>query len=269
MRIEQGPMLQSLRGVETFVDHHADKLAGVVQTGAKDRLTRAIAALDDHVAMQAGGVTEARSLTQKQQALRVRLLRDHMASIARIARADLPNTPELSVLRMPKGRPTVARLAQSVDGMVPLLQQHAAVFTAAGMPADFIPQLTAAADELLESVDERSQSRNRARGATAGLKAKLSEGRKVVWILDSFVTTALKDDAALLAEWRATVRLPQRGGRPTGSTPSGSTPSTGSGTSTTTSTTAVSTTASTAAPTPAPTAPSTASASPTSSPAAA
>lgn len=218
MRIEQTTMLQSLRAAEAFVDDHADKLGGVVQTGAKQRLAAAIAALDDHVAMQAGGVIEAKGLTRKQRALRVALLRDHMTSIARIARADLPHTPELAALRMPKGHPSVERLAQAATGMAQAVEPHAAVFTAAGMQPDFIAQLTQAADELLASIGERTQSKSRSRGATAGLKATLSEGRKVVWVLDSFVRTALKDDAALLAEWESTIHVPQRGGRSEGST---------------------------------------------------
>ncbi|HZW51483.1 MAG TPA: hypothetical protein VFF05_06465 [Rudaea sp.] len=198
-------------------------------------------ALEDHAATQTEGTIEAKGLTQKKEALRTKLLRDHMAKIARIARADLPNTPELSHLRMPRGKPTVERLKAAADGMARAAEPHAAVFIAAGMAADFIAQLSAAADALTTAVDDRTQIRTRSRGATVGLKAKLSEGRKVVSILDSFVQTALKDNAALLAQWNSVKRVPRLGGRSQGSA-SGT-----SGTSATTGSAATTSTASTTA----------------------
>jgi hypothetical protein len=56
MQTAQGTMLESLRSVETFLDAHADKLAGVVKTGARQKLTDAIAALDAHASDQSGGL---------------------------------------------------------------------------------------------------------------------------------------------------------------------------------------------------------------------
>jgi hypothetical protein len=42
----------------------------------------------------------------------------------------------------------------------------------------------------------------------------LSEARRVVAILDSFVQTALADDAPLLQNWRLVARVPRTRGRP-------------------------------------------------------
>lgn len=214
MQTVQGSMLQSLRAVQGFLDEHAEQLAGVVQTGARKRLADAIAALDDHASTQTGSVLQARGLTQKQYALRATLLRDHMASIARIAQADLPATPEFHPLRMPRGRPTPERLAAAAAGMAQAAAPFADVFVRAGMPQDFVTQLTTAADDLVAAGAARTQTRGRGRGATLGLKQKLSEGRKVVAILDTFVRSALKDDPALLSNWN----LVKRVRRQTGST---------------------------------------------------
>lgn len=50
-------MLESLRAVQTFLDAHADKLDGVVKTGARQRLSDAIAALQGHAKTPRGKPT--------------------------------------------------------------------------------------------------------------------------------------------------------------------------------------------------------------------
>jgi hypothetical protein len=47
-------MLESLRSVEHFLDENADKLASVVNTGARQRLTAAITDLSAHASEQTG-----------------------------------------------------------------------------------------------------------------------------------------------------------------------------------------------------------------------
>lgn len=213
MQTEQGNMLQSLRTVQGFLYDNAAKLAGVVSTGASKKLDEAITELAGHASDQTGGALAAKGSTRKQKALRVALLRDHMAPIARIARAELPQTPGIEPLRMPRGRPTVEKLAAAATGMAQTAEPFAEVFISAGLSADFIAQLRGAADALLLSLSERSQNRGRSKGATTGLKAKLSAGRKIVHVLDAFVKSAAKDDAALLTNWNMVKRVPKVMGR--------------------------------------------------------
>lgn len=213
MRTKQGTVFQSLRAVQGFLTEHADKLAGVVQTGAKKRLEDAIAALDTHASTQTGSFIDSQSLTQRQKSLRTVLRRDHMAPVARIARADLPNTPEFRPLRMPRGRITPEKFAAAASGMAQVAARYTDTFTAAGMPADFVDRLDDAADNMLNSLADRTRTRGRRRGATEGLREKLSEGRKVVAILDAFVSTALAGDPSLLADWKIIVRVPKTTGR--------------------------------------------------------
>jgi hypothetical protein len=223
-------MLESLRSVESFLDDNADKLATVVNTGTRQRLTAAIADLSTHVSDQTGSNLAAQGATQKKVALRQALLRDHMAPIARIATADIPNLPELSPLRMPRGKPTAEKLAGYAYGMGVAAAPYTDTFTKAGLPADFITQLNVAADAVVAIVANRTSSRGKRRGATDGLKAKLSEGRKVVHILDALVKSALKDDPALLGNWnlvkRVTKVAPNRTPAPTTPAPQPTPPST-------------------------------------------
>jgi hypothetical protein len=211
-------MLESLRSVEHFLDENADKLANVVNTGARQRLTAAITDLSAHASEQTGSNLAAQGATQKKEALRLALLRDHMAPIARIAAADIPNLPELSPLRMPRGKPTAEKLASYAYGMGAAAAPYTDTFTKAGLAADFVAQLSAAADAVVGVVANRTTSRGKRRGATDGLKARLTEGRKVVHILDALVKSALKDDPALLGNWNLVKRVTKSSpGRPGGS----------------------------------------------------
>jgi hypothetical protein len=126
------------RSVETFLGAHADKARRRVKTGARQKLTEAITALDLHASDQTGGALASQGATQKKLSLRQALLRDHMAKIARIAAADLPNVPELEPLRMPRGKPTVEKLAAAASDMAKTAAPYADVFISAGLSQDFI-----------------------------------------------------------------------------------------------------------------------------------
>lgn len=207
MRTKQGSTLQSLRAAQTFLDTHAERLGGIVRTGARKDLDDAIIELTSHASAQTGSFLQSKGSTQQAIALRKALLRDHMAPIARIAAANLPSTPAVKPLRMPRGRPTAEQLAAAAEGMGDAAAPFAATFTRAGLPEDFVARLKAAAAAMLDALGDRTQSRGQIKGATTGLKGKLSDGRKIVRVLDSFVQIALQDDPALLAEWNVVKRV--------------------------------------------------------------
>ncbi|MDB4892336.1 MAG: hypothetical protein JWL61_4191 [Gemmatimonadetes bacterium] len=213
MQTNQGNMLQSLRTVQAFLEENAAELTDVVNTGARQRLDDAIAELSVHVSDQTGSALASQGATLKQYTLRRALLRDHMAPISRIARSDLPQTPEIEPFKMPRGRPTTEKLCAAAFGMAKAATPFAGVFIAAGLPTDFVARLEAAASALVDSVSDRAQSRGKRSGATKGLKSQLAGGRKIVHILDAFVKSALKDDPALLANWYAVKRVRKFTGR--------------------------------------------------------
>jgi hypothetical protein len=219
MQTKQGNMLQSLRNVQTFLDDNTAVLDTVVQTGARRRLNDAIAQLATHASDQDASHIASQGSTRQQGALRTVLLQDHMSPIARVARADLPNTPAIEPLRMPKGRPSIERLATAAYGMAKAAVPFAPVFVAAGLRADFVAQLNAAADAMIAAVGDQAQNRGKRSGATKGLADRLTEGRKVVHILDAFVKTALRSDVPLLANWEKVKRVQRVGARTTTATP--------------------------------------------------
>jgi hypothetical protein len=161
MQTTQGNVLQSLRTVQAFLEENAAKLTYVVNTGARQRLDDAIDELSVHMSDQTGSALASHGATLKQHTLRRARLRDHMAPISRIARADLPQTPEIEPLKMPRGRPTAEKPSAAAFGMAKAATPFAGVFIAAGLPADFFGRPDAAADALVDSLSDRAQSRGR------------------------------------------------------------------------------------------------------------
>ena len=209
MRTDQGTTLQSLRAVKGFLDQHDADLPGLRQTGTFTRLEEVIATLGAHVCNQTASHLDAEGLTQRRRELETVLRRDHMTIIVRIAKTDLPNTPEFRALRMPRGKPTPEKLAAAASGMAQVAARFSDTFIAAGLPVDFVDRLNAAADAMLDTLASRTLSQGKRRGATSGLKEKLSEGRKVVGILDAFVQTALHAKPSLLEDWNLVMRVPK------------------------------------------------------------
>lgn len=215
MQTRQGTVLQSLQDVQQFLDRYADKLGDIPASGARASLDQLVTELSSHAADQTGGTLQAQGATQQYRALRTVLLRDHMAPIARIARAELPNSPAVQPLRnMPRGRPTAQRLATLADGMAQAAVPYTDVFVRAGRPADFGKRLADAADAMLGALGDRNESRARRRGATMGIRTQLSRGRKIVGVIDAFVQSALASDPVLLAHWNLVKRVRKTTGGP-------------------------------------------------------
>jgi hypothetical protein len=206
MKLNQASVLQSLRAAQSFLDTNGARL-GELGKGVRKRLDDAVEKLTSHAATQSGSFLQAKGSTKEQRALREALRRDHMAPIARIARLELAGVPNIEALRMPRGRVIGERLAAAARGMGNMAAQFAPTFVAAGLPADFVEQLEAATVAMLGTLTQRTDSRRFRVGATAGLRTKLSEGRKIVDALDAFVQRALKDDLVLLAEWNSIRRV--------------------------------------------------------------
>jgi hypothetical protein len=210
MQTKQGAVLESLRAVNSFLDENADRLGDVVHSGARQKLADALAELDAYATEQTAAGLAAEGATKMKRMLQRRLRRRHMRPIARIARSDLPATTALE-LKMPKGRPTAQRLAAHAEGMAKAAAPFADAFISAGLPPDFLARLNAASSELVAAVSDRTQSRGRQSGATAGLKQRLSSARKLVHVLDTLIEAEVEDDEALLANWHMIKRVRRTG----------------------------------------------------------
>jgi hypothetical protein len=197
----QGTMLATLEAIQDFIDKYKDLLGDLATNGSRRQLDDVINQLTAFAATQDKSVVTGKAGTKQAKALRTALERDHMLKISRIAAVDLPVKPELSALHMPKGKPTVAKLVAAARSMATTAQLYAATFVAAGMHADFIAQLNAAADAVADFESARKQNHAERGTATTGLKYLLAAGNRVVGAIDAFMKSALKDNPPLLEGW--------------------------------------------------------------------
>ena len=224
MELKQGNVLQGLRGIQGFLDTHADILGAVVTSGARRKLDAQVVELDAHVKAQGGNGLAARDATLSQAAAREVLLREHMAPIARVAAAELPPSPELQPLRLPTRRLSTEVLYAAAISMADAAEPRAAVFIAALLPEDFIARLRAAAAAMRVALDEGRRRRVARKGATASLADELTNARRTVKMLDAVVRVALKGKPGLLASWDAVKRFQLRTSKGAATTGASATP---------------------------------------------
>lgn len=212
MQTTQGSVLDTLRAIQQFLDDNAAKLGNVVQSGTRRQLNQVVAQLAAFAATQSGKKTAGDVAHAK--ALRVALVDDHMTVIARIAAVDLPQTPQLQNLRMPKGKLTLAKLVAYAHAMANTATPHSDIFVAAGMSPDFLAQLNAAADAVETFDSQRKQLRAGSTAATGGIKTSLSAASRIVSVIDGMVKTALKGDTTLLTFWSSVKKARKAVSRP-------------------------------------------------------
>jgi hypothetical protein len=84
---------------------------------------------------------------------------------------------------------------------------HASVFTDAGLPADFVAQLLAAASTVEASLGDRNESTNNRVKAGSGLSTTSRKGRHVVKVLNALVRLQVADGSDLLNAWVSAKRF--------------------------------------------------------------
>jgi hypothetical protein len=210
MQNRQGTVLETLRRAQRFLDDHTALLEAVNTSTARQKLDAVVSQLATHATEQGGGARESKGETAKQRRLRLTLRADHMRPIAAIAEENLPKSPELKALGMPKARLRGAALSADARAMADAAIPFAATFIEHGLPSSFIEDLRDAAQALDRSIDLRNRSRDRRAGATQGLVAAEKHGRRMLVLINSLVQPRLRANDRLLGEWNALRRLRRR-----------------------------------------------------------
>lgn len=214
MQGRQELVLETLRGIQRFLDDNGAMLDVVNQSGARKRLDETVSQIGSHAVAQVGGRRAAVGETAKQQALRLALRNDHMRPIAVIAGQKLREQPEFKSLRMPPWNLRGAGLTAAARDMANAAEQYTDLFVAEGLPTDFVAGLRSATDSLDQSIDVRGRSRGQRAGATTGLKAETKRARGLIKVLDSLVRPKLGTNDELLREWAVAIHI-QRQRTPT------------------------------------------------------
>src|SRR3954462_3324388 len=165
--------LHSLRGAQSFLQEYGHALRTIASTGLVQRLDAIIAVAYTHLTDDVVAQTRVNSLAWTEQVLRRELIHDHLSPLVRIARADLPHTPEFRVLRMPAGRPTLDAVVSTARAMGGIAERFASTFIAAGMQPGFADALHAAIAAVLGARDARRAAHAQRRGAVRGLRSTI------------------------------------------------------------------------------------------------
>lgn len=130
----------------------------------------------------------------------------------KVARQKLRDVPEFHAFVMPPSNSTSAQLVAHATAMAEAARVHEQVFTEVGLPDDFLSSMLAVTAEVSKSIDDRKQHAGRRNGATAGLAAEERRGRSMLKLIDALIVPRLRNNDALLGEWRAAKRVPRKPG---------------------------------------------------------
>ena len=202
MKTTQGKLLAALDHVERFLERNGETMGDVITSVAHQNFSACRTRMSEHVTAQNEHKRGIIDTVGAKRALRNRLIRRHMRLIAIIARAKLPDVEQFGALTVPPGNQQVAELVASALGMARAAKAHEATFVAAGLPADFIEKLVAAAESLKAGMTSKGEASVARVRATSGLKEEARIARTNLRLIDGAVRASV-EDRKVLDEWRA------------------------------------------------------------------
>jgi hypothetical protein len=206
--------LNTLSRVQRFLDLNGPTLGDINASGYRKILDDVVGKLSAHAADQTTTKRVAAAEAAKERVLRNAKL-NHMRPVATVANAQLRQVPDFVALKMPPRNATSRTLISWAAAMKTAAGEYADAFVGAGLPADFLDQLQAAADALGNSLTNRTSNGAAQRGATIGLDAEATRGRQAVKVLDSLVEPLIQGNLALLGQWTAAKRFGGKVSAPT------------------------------------------------------
>jgi len=218
MNAIQAAVLEMLSAVQAFLVEKKPVITPIDESGASKNLDDIVAQLAAQSVDQRAEQTRSMGETARQARLRRVLLRRHMDPIAAIAKVVSTHLPEVSAFTVPASDTSSGRLVASAHAMADSAKPHEAALVAAGLPADFIDQLHAAAESLKESLTVRAQHSGRAKGATRAIQPLMRRGLATVRVLDALITAKLEGNERLLGEWEKAKSVRKKKGPAQGGT---------------------------------------------------
>lgn len=205
MTNQQERVLEACRRVQAFMDANATLLDTINKSATRSELDGVVANLGNNAGAQATAHVTVKGETANKTALRQALL-DHMRRIAAVAALRLEAVPQFEALKAPNTHSSASSLVALATAMGNTATPYEQTFLDAGLPADFLATLGAAASALSDSSGVRNTARATRSNATGSLKQAASRGRTVLKALNPIVLHALSpspNSAGLVAEWKA------------------------------------------------------------------
>ena len=204
-----GRALDAGRRVQVFLDAQAATLGKVVPPSIRAMLDDAVTQLAGFQVEQATALGTAKGETVNQTTLRDDLYQRFMVQIGRTAKVELRKTPEFSNLVVSALARRKLDFVSTANKFADAAAKHEQQLIEHGMPADFLVQLRAAIAAVSASADARGRNVARRIAATQGSKAMNKALRQKIGQIDGLIRPALKKNAALLADWRASKQIRQ------------------------------------------------------------
>ena len=213
-------VVQSFRRAQTYLDDNVSLLGAINTTEERKTLDEVVTLLDGHTLTLDTAKLETVGETSRKAQLDADLRDIHMRPVATFAKAKLRGVPNFKAMTT-LGKFNGARRAAAARAMAQAATPYAAQFIAAQFPADFLDQMTKAADAVDGSIDIRSRKSIARVGARDAVASQIQRGRDAVGALSGVVLKLLAGNSQLLTEWNFAKRVPLK---PGAATPAASTP---------------------------------------------
>lgn len=205
-------VLEALKRIQQFLDVHADVLGTVNGSSARRTLDTVTTELSTHAVEQGSNTARAVGETRNFKAVRDHLRRTIMQPVIDMARAKLPDAPQVGALRLPSPEVTGVRLVAAAGALANAVEPYAAVLVESGLKPDFVQSLRTGVAQLDASLTARRAFQRRRGEATASLGTQARTARRAIRMLDAAVSQQLGDQPALLEQWKKLKRVPRKPG---------------------------------------------------------
>lgn len=139
-------------------------------------------------------------------------VREAMRPIVQVGRALRGTVFGISAIsKMPAPNADNEHLAKAAFSMAENAAIYKTTLIEHGLQPDCIETLRTAAEALKASVDARGLARSAVVGASKGIRADISQGVKLVSLIDAGLQPLLRNNASKLASWRNAKRVTAKG----------------------------------------------------------
>jgi hypothetical protein len=195
--------------VQGFLDAHADAVAGVVRPAVRARLDQLVKQMGDYALEQKATTSGALTATATQPQLRKEFYELFIKRIAIITKHVIGQVPEYDALVLKFDDTKEPSFVATANMLADAAEKYQDVLVANGLPSDFVAQMRALIGQLTTTTATRDRHVGRRVGATAALTAADRAFRELIAQLDSLLVPVLKNNPAVLADWKASSRIPQ------------------------------------------------------------
>jgi hypothetical protein len=200
-------ILDALRRVQGFLDAQATALGSVIPASLRARLDGAVTQLAGFQVEQSATTGTARGEAANQAALRKAFRAQFFEPIGRIAKRSLKTVGEYPTLAVASARLKKSDFAAAAQALADSAAKYEKTFLDGGMQVDFLAQMRAAIAQMATSKDAQDRNDSRHIAATQGIKDTDKIAHEVLAVLNSVIVPALKHNASLLADWKASKKI--------------------------------------------------------------